>query len=175
MPRQTAPALTLVIAIALAACSGSPGSAAPGSAAPDSAAPSTASEAPSVAASTAPSAASSETPSPAVSAAPSEGASGGASAGTEAACTVSTELTSVPVSIKDFMFNPDPVTAQVGDVIGWTNDDTAAHTATLDDGTCTTGEILVGASAMLTFAAAGMYPYHCEIHPFMMGNIEVSE
>jgi len=67
------------------------------------------------------------------------------------------------------------LTASVGDVVGWTNDDSAPHTVTMDDGACDTGQIAGGASGALVFNAAGTYAFHCEVHPDMAGTIEVSE
>ena len=72
------------------------------------------------------------------------------------------------VTIKDFKFSPEPVQAKVGDVIAWTNSDTAPHSATLDNGACDTKTIAVGATAMLVFTAPGTYTYHCSVHPTQM-------
>jgi plastocyanin len=77
--------------------------------------------------------------------------------------------------MKNFAYSPEPVTAKVGDVIGWMNNDTTPHTATLDDNTCTTDTINVGASGALTFSAPGTYAYHCTIHPAIMkGTITIT-
>ena len=77
-------------------------------------------------------------------------------------------LRATTVTIKDFKFAPEPVQAKVGDVIAWTNSDTATHSATLDNGACDTKPIPVGATAMLVFTAPGTYTYHCSIHPTQM-------
>jgi plastocyanin len=111
----------------------------------------------------------SSAPSAAASAAASAGGGGGG-----AACTASTGAGTVQVSIKGFAFNPAQVTAKVGDVITFTNDDSTGHTATLDDGSCTTETIAAGAAGALSFTAAGSYPFHCKIHPTMTGTITVS-
>lgn len=74
----------------------------------------------------------------------------------------------VTVAIKDFKFAPQPVEAKVGDVIAWSNQDAAPHSATLDDGTCDTKTINSGAQAMLVFSAPGTYTYHCSVHPAQM-------
>lgn len=107
-------------------------------------------------------------PSAAASAAASEApsAAGGA-------CAPSTAAATVPVTIAGFAF-PATITAKVGDVIGFTNEDGAPHTATLDDGSCTTENLAQGATGSLVFSAAGSYPYHCKIHPTMTGTIEVA-
>jgi len=79
----------------------------------------------------------------------------------------------VNVSIKDFKFNPQPVSAKVGDVVAWKNDDSAPHSATMDDGSCDTDTINVGSSAMLVFNAPGTYTYHCKVHPTQMKGFTV--
>jgi plastocyanin len=107
------------------------------------------------------------------SAAPS-GAGGG---GAAAACATAAAgaAATVKVSIKNFAFSPEPVTAKVGDVIGWTNNDSAGHTASLDDGSCSTDTIASGTTQALVFSAPGTYPYHCNIHPTQMkGTITIT-
>ena len=69
------------------------------------------------------------------------------------------------VNIQNFAFAPAEVTAAVGETIGWTNADSAPHTATTDDGACDTGNIAQNATAGLVFDAAGTYTYHCNDPP----------
>jgi plastocyanin len=130
--------------IALAACGGGATPTASSAAAPPSSAPSTAASAP-------------EASAPA-----------GSAAGAACAVAPTGGTATVSVTIKDFKFSPDPIQAKVGDVIGWTNNDTIQHTATLDDNSCTTDALAGGAIGMLTFSAPGTYPYHCKIHPTQM-------
>jgi plastocyanin len=118
-------------------------------------------------ASTAPSAAASAEPSTAASAEASAPAGG-------AACSESAAAGEVSVSIEGFAFKPADISATVGQTITFTNGDSAPHTATLDDGSCTTPNIAGGASDGLTFTAAGTYPFHCNVHPNMKGTITVS-
>lgn len=94
-------------------------------------------------------------------------------------CTAGTAPATVALSIRDFAFSPRTVTVKAGDVLGWTNDDSAAHTATLDDGTCDTGRIGGGSAGGLAFvfsveAAGRTFSYHCAIHPRMTATIVVS-
>lgn len=91
-----------------------------------------------------------------------------------AACEKSAAGGEVDVSVEGFAFNPADITATVGQTITFTNGDSAPHTATLDDGSCTTPNIATGASEGLTFNAAGTYPFHCSVHPDMKGTITVS-
>ena len=106
--------------------------------------------------------------------APSAAAS--ASAGSAAAACATAPVgasAAVTVDIKNLTFNPDPVTAKVGDVIAWTNSDTVKHTASLDDGTCETEDLATGVTGALVFNAPGTYPYHCDIHSGMKGTIQI--
>jgi plastocyanin len=95
-------------------------------------------------------------------------------AGGGAACTQSASAGQVAVDIKDFAFGSGTIQAKVGDVVTFTNKDSAPHTATLDDGSCSTGTINSGSSDGLMFSAAGTYTFHCKIHSSMKGTITVS-
>ena len=88
-------------------------------------------------------------------------------------CAPSSAAATVEVAIAEFAF-PSTIDAKVGDVVGFTNEDSAPHTATLDDDSCTTESIAQGGSGALTFSAAGDYPFHCRIHPQMVGTIKVA-
>ena len=88
-------------------------------------------------------------------------------------CSVSSDAAAVTVNVQNFAFDPPEVTAGVGETIGWTNADSAPHTATTDDGACDTGNIAQNATAGLVFDAAGTYTYHCNVHPNMTGTITI--
>lgn len=79
------------------------------------------------------------------------------------------------VEIIEFTYQPDPVVVQVGGKVNWMNEDTAPHTATADDGSFDTGIVEKGNLKGETFKEAGTYPYYCEIHPTMLGTVEVVE
>lgn len=79
------------------------------------------------------------------------------------------------VSIKNFAMDPTTVTIKAGEAVAWTNDDSASHTATMDDVDCSTDSIAVGTTAKLKFNVAGTYKYHCRIHASMTGfTVEVT-
>lgn len=92
----------------------------------------------------------------------------------EAACAESAAAGDVSVAIGGFAFGPADILAKVGQTVTFTNSDSAPHTATLDDGSCTTPNIANGGSDGLVFNAAGTYPFHCRLHPSMKGTITVS-
>jgi plastocyanin len=78
------------------------------------------------------------------------------------------------VAIKDFAFNPQTIQAKVGDSITWTNQDSTAHTVTLDDKSVDSGNVAPSATFSHAFTAAGTFTYHCSIHTNMTGTITVS-
>jgi plastocyanin len=79
------------------------------------------------------------------------------------------------VAIKGFAFAPRTIKAKVGEKITWTNDDAAPHTVTAKSGgELDSGTIAQGASFSFTPSKAGTISYFCEIHPSMVGTIEVS-
>ena len=77
------------------------------------------------------------------------------------------------VAISGFSYSPASVTVNVGDTVTWTNSDAQAHTATADDGSWDTGNIANGGTDAVTFATAGTFPYHCDVHPQMTGTVTV--
>jgi len=89
-------------------------------------------------------------------------------------CADSTGTTTVDATVGDFKWGP--VSAKVGDVITWTNSDSAPHRVALDDGSCTmSANIPVsGGKASLVFSVVGNYPLHYTVHPPMKGTITIS-
>lgn len=78
------------------------------------------------------------------------------------------------VAISGQSYSPASVTVSVGDTVTWTNSDAMAHTATADDASWDTGNIGgSGGTGAVTFATAGTFPYHCDIHPQMTGTVTV--
>ena len=77
-----------------------------------------------------------------------------------------------PMQIKNFAFNPASLTVSVGGEVDWTNGDGGSHTVTFDAGPdC--GTVAGGGSIGATFAVAGEYKYHCNIHRSMTGTVIV--
>lgn len=95
--------------------------------------------------------------------------------GVAEACAPSTDTPTVTIAIANFVYEPAEATARVGDVVGWSNEDSAPHTATMDDDACGTGNISSGSAQALVFNAAGTYPYHCAVHPNMTATLTVTD
>ena len=67
-------------------------------------------------------------------------------------------------------FSPNPSTVPFGKRVVWHNLDTVTHRVVLDDDELDTGNIAPGGfSAPTGLVAPG--PYHCSIHPPMVGRI----
>jgi plastocyanin len=94
--------------------------------------------------------------------------------GATAACEVASGAGDVSGTIAGNAFDPSEVSASVGQVVAFTNEDSVPHTFTLDDGSCDTGNLATGASGAIRFDAAGSYPFHCTVHPSMTGTVTVS-
>ena len=77
------------------------------------------------------------------------------------------------VTIKGFNFQPASLQASVGDTVTVTNEDDAEHTLTADDGSFDTGRFSSG-SRPVTLTKAGSIAYHCVVHDYMKGVIQVS-
>ncbi len=79
------------------------------------------------------------------------------------------------IVIQNFKYSPSTLTVKAGDVITFTNMDSAPHSIVSDDGSSfSTGELSQGQSTTFTApSAAGTYPFHCRVHPSITGTIVV--
>ena len=89
--------------------------------------------------------------------------------------------TSVPgCEETDECYIPTSVSISVGDTVSWSNDDTAAHTVTSGtptegpDGNFDSSLFMAGTTYEVTFDEAGSYDYFCMVHPWMIGDVQVS-
>ena len=70
-------------------------------------------------------------------------------------------------------FSPNPATLPAGQMVVWHNIDSITHRVVLNDGSLDTGNLDPGTSSQpmaINVPPAGD-PYHCSIHPVMVGNI----
>jgi hypothetical protein len=72
-------------------------------------------------------------------------------------------------------FAPPAIDVLTGDTVTWMNDSSRQHTVTADDGSFDSGHISVGGMYAQRFADAGTFPYHCTLHPFMTGEVDVHD
>ena len=77
------------------------------------------------------------------------------------------------ITIAGFAFDPDTITVSGPTEVTITNDDSATHTFTLDDGSVDQ-TVEPGATETVTVDVSASTGFHCNIHPQMTGQIEVS-
>ena len=68
-------------------------------------------------------------------------------------------------------FSPNPATLPAGQMIVWHNVDNITHHVVFNDGSVDTGNLGPGASSQPQAIAAAGGPYHCSIHPVMVGSV----
>jgi plastocyanin len=81
-----------------------------------------------------------------------------------------TSAADATVTVADMAFSPASVRVGLGESVTWSFQDSIAHTVTSDDGFFATGAVSGGARRSVRFASAGVFAYHCSIHPMMHGN-----
>ena len=77
------------------------------------------------------------------------------------------------VTIQNFAFGPATLEVPVGTTVTWTNQDSASHTVTADDGSFDSKALATGATFQQTFSTAGTFTYPCSIHTSMKATITV--
>ena len=73
-------------------------------------------------------------------------------------------------------YSPDSLHVIANTEVTWTNNDNVTHTVTSSAGSSESfdsGNITPGGTFKRTFEHVGIYPYHCSIHPTMVGAIVV--
>jgi plastocyanin len=83
------------------------------------------------------------------------------------------------VSIQTFQFQPGDLTVRAGTRVTWVNQDDIAHTVTSGtpekrDGRFNASLNAKGATFSTTFDQPGTYPYFCDRHQSMRGQIRVN-
>ena len=68
-------------------------------------------------------------------------------------------------------FSPNPATLPAGQMIVWHNVDNITHHVVFNDGSVDTGNLGPGASSQPQAITAAGGPYHCSIHPVMVGSV----
>lgn len=82
----------------------------------------------------------------------------------------------VRVDISGFAFQSDIIKIKKGTKVTWVNEDAAKHTVTGDENSFLDSPVLdKGGVYEKTFKQAGIYRYHCNPHPNMLGAVIVVE
>ncbi|WP_245395663.1 cupredoxin domain-containing protein [Anthocerotibacter panamensis] len=84
------------------------------------------------------------------------------------------QLKTKTIIIEAFQFNPSLLVVKQGTAVIFENRDGTPHTVSPDNaGFVDSGRIAGHERKAIAFKALGDYPYHCAIHPSMMGKVRV--
>jgi plastocyanin len=72
-------------------------------------------------------------------------------------------------------FSPNPASVPVGQTVAWRNADSITHHIVADDGSFDEGATPPGTTGAAITVGSGAIPYHCTIHPSMIGTINGSQ
>lgn len=75
------------------------------------------------------------------------------------------------ISLQGFAFNPSSITINKGDIVIWTNKDSAPHT--ISGSVISSSTFNKGQTFSFKFNNAGTFNYICSIHPSMKGTVIV--
>lgn len=100
------------------------------------------------------------------------------------AAEIAADVKSGSSSLTTDAFSPNPINANVGDTVTWTNRDSTPHTVTSGTAGAPDGNFdsSPGFNPLLapqqtfshTFTEAGEFPYYCGLHPNMVGTVIVA-
>lgn len=70
-------------------------------------------------------------------------------------------------------FMPAELNVAAGTTVTWVNTDSTTHTSSSNAPGWNSGNVAPGGQFSVAFQNAGTFPYHCAIHPGMVGTIVV--
>jgi plastocyanin len=79
------------------------------------------------------------------------------------------------VAMPGKFYAPADLDVLVGTTVTWRNTDRGTHTVTEDEDAFDSGHIRPGGTFSQSFAESGTYRFHCTIHRFMRGSVNVFE
>jgi plastocyanin len=80
---------------------------------------------------------------------------------------------SVTAEISRFQFEPQELTVTPGTTVVWTNHDQTIHNVVTTDGKLASPGLDTDDRFSFVFDREGDYPYHCTLHPQMVGVVHV--
>ena len=103
----------------------------------------------------------------------------GGSTPTGATPTPTPDATSVTININGVngkqSFSPNPASVAAGQQVIFKNNDKVTHRVVIDDRSVDTGDIAPGASSQPLALGAVSKPYHCSLHPSMVGSLNTAD
>jgi plastocyanin len=76
-------------------------------------------------------------------------------------------------SLGNRAYVPGELDIAVGTTVTWMNTDSTSHTSTSNAAGWDSGIVAPGGQFSFAFQNAGTFPYHCAIHPGMVGTVVV--
>jgi plastocyanin len=106
------------------------------------------------------------------------GGGGGYSGSTTTGPTPTSTSTTVTISITGVngkqSFSPNPASVAAGQQVIFKNDDRVTHRVLIDDRSVDSGDIAPGATSAPLSLGAVSKPYHCSLHPSMVGSLNTA-
>jgi hypothetical protein len=87
--------------------------------------------------------------------------------------TMATAMTAI--SILFGSVSPAKVDVLAGEQVAWTNSSVRNHTVTDDGGAFDSGSLAPNSHFTHVFAQTGTYTYHCRLHPYIRGEVDVHD
>jgi plastocyanin len=87
--------------------------------------------------------------------------------------TASVSIPANAATLGNRAFAPPELNVTTGTTVTWTNTDNVTHTSTSDAAGWDSGAIAPGGQFSFAFPTSGTFPYHCVIHPGMVGRVVV--
>ena len=107
------------------------------------------------------------------------GGGGGYGSSTPTGATPTPTATTVTINVMGVKgkqsFSPNPASVAAGQQVIFKNTDKVTHRVMLDDRSVDTGDIAPGASSQALALGAVSKPYHCVLHPSMVGSLNTAE
>jgi plastocyanin len=107
------------------------------------------------------------------------GGGGGYSSSTNPSPTPTPTATTVTINIVGVngkqSFSPNPASVPAGQQVIFKNNDKVTHRVVIDDLSVDTGDIAPGASSQSLALGAVSKPYHCSLHPSMVGSLNAAD
>jgi plastocyanin len=93
--------------------------------------------------------------------------------GAAALATGGSAATTAEITMPGRFFAPADLDVLVGTTVTWRNSDLSTHTVTEDDDAFDSGHIRPGGEFTQAFTETGTFAFHCTIHRFMRGSVNV--
>ena len=77
------------------------------------------------------------------------------------------------MNMQNFAYQMANIQVRAGTTVTWTNQDSAPHSVTFENGMKDSGLLYQGQSFSYTFNTPGTYQYYCSVHPYMVATVTV--